>query len=95
MEWNNQTLANMKNKIINDTRCSLDLALCWVLNARNSLQNTAGFSTFQLVLGRNPKLSSTLSDNLPALSMKPSSEVLQEQPKCSTLSKTSRHCFRK
>ena len=78
VERNNQTLANMMNKIINDTQCSLDLALCWVLNAKNSLQNTAGFSQFQLVLGRNPKRPSTLSDNLPALSMKPSSEVLQD-----------------
>ena len=78
VERNNQTLANMMNKIINDTQCSLDLALFWVLNAKNSLQNTAGFSQFQLVLGRNPKRPSTLSDNLPALSMKPSSEVLQD-----------------
>ena len=49
-----------------------------MLNAKNSLQNTAGFSPFQLVLGRNLKLPLTLSDNLPALSMKPSSEVLQD-----------------
>ena len=41
-------------------------------------QNTTGSSPFQLVLGRNPKLPSTLSDNVPALSMKPSSEVLQD-----------------
>ena len=68
----------MINKIINDTQCSLDLALCWALNAKNSLQKTVGFSPFQLVLGRNPKLPLTLSDNLPALSMKPSSEVLQD-----------------
>ena len=77
-ERNNQTLANMMNKIIKDTSCSLELALSWALNAENSLQNVAGFSPFQLVLGKNPKLPSTLSDDLPALSMKPSSEVIQE-----------------
>ena len=77
VERNNQTLANMMNKIINDTQCSLYLALCWALRIKkNSLQNTADFSPFQLVLGRNPKLPSTLSDNLPALSL--SSEVLQD-----------------
>ena len=77
VERNSQTLANMMNKIVCDTNCSLELALCWALNAKNSLQNTAGFSPFQLVLGRNPKLPTTLTDDLPALPMKPSSEVLQ------------------
>ena len=52
----NKALAKMMNKIISDTQCSLDTALCWVLNAKNSLQNTAAFLPFQLVLGRNPKL---------------------------------------
>ena len=53
MERNNQNLTSMMNKIINDTQCSLDLPPCWALNAKNSLQNTAGFSPFQLVSGRN------------------------------------------
>lgn len=78
VERNNQTLANMMEKIIKDTNCSLELALSWALNAKNSLQNVAGFSPFQLVLGKNPKLPAVLSDDLPALSMKPSSEVIQE-----------------
>lgn len=68
----------MMNKIINDQQCLLDLALCLALNAKNILQNTAGISPFQLVLGRKSKLSSTLSDNLFDLSIKPCSEVLQD-----------------
>ena len=66
--------------MIIDTQYSLDLALFWVLNAKNNLQNAAGFSQFQLVLGRNPKFPSSLSDNLLALSTKPS-EVLQDNLK--------------
>ena len=41
------------NKIMNDTQCSLDQVLYWVLNEKNSLQNTSGFLPFQLVLRRN------------------------------------------
>ena len=68
----------MMNKIINDQQCLLDLALCLALNAKNILQNTAGISSFQLVLGREPKLLLSLSDKLLVLSMKPCSEVLQD-----------------
>ena len=78
VERNNQTLSNMMDKITEDLQCSTDLALLWALNAKNSLQNVAGFSPFQLVLGYNPKLPSTTSDNLPALSMKTTSQILQD-----------------
>ena len=37
------------------------------MNAKNSLQNISGFSPYQLVFGRNPKLPSVLNDRLPAL----------------------------
>ncbi len=67
VERHNQTIARSMDKIINDTGCNADLALLWALNAKNSLQNVAGFSPFQLVLGKNPQLPSTLTDDLPAL----------------------------
>ena len=51
VERNNQTLSNMMDKITEDLQCSTDLALLWALSAKNSLQNVAGFSPFQLVLG--------------------------------------------
>ena len=70
----------MTNKMISDTQYSLDLALFWVLNVKRSPQNAAGFSPFQFVLGIHPKFPSTLSDNLSALSIKPS-EVLQDNLK--------------
>ena len=51
-----------------------------ILSAKceKSLQNTAGFWPFQLVLERNYNFTSTLSDHSPALSMKPRSEILQD-----------------
>ena len=72
VERNNQTLAHRMDKIIAETNTSPDLALTWALNEKNSLQNVAGVSPFQLVLGSNPKLLATQSDELPALSIKPS-----------------------
>ena len=66
------------DKIIEDTGCHSELALCWALNAKNSLQNVAGFSPFQLVLGTNPRLPSNLSDDIPALTQKNTSQLIRE-----------------
>ena len=55
-----------------------ELALLWALNAMNSLQNIAGFSPFQLVLGCNPKLPSALTDDLPAATQQSMSDLLKE-----------------
>ena len=43
----------------NKKNTSPDLALVWALNEKNSLQNVAGFSPTQLVLGTSPKLPTT------------------------------------
>ena len=34
------------NKIISDTQCLLDLALCWAWNVKNNPQNEEGFLPF-------------------------------------------------
>jgi len=67
VERANQTLARSMDRIIFDTGCDPELALLWSVNAKNSLQNVAGFSPFQLVLGRNPSLPSVITDELPAI----------------------------
>ena len=78
VERNNQTLANMMQKLTADNNCKPELALCWALNAKNSLQNVAGFTPFQLAIGCNPTLPSTLHDDLPALSTRPTSKIIEE-----------------
>ena len=45
----------------------LEVVLCWVNVARNSLQMWHGFSSYQIVLGKNPNLPNVMTDNLPAL----------------------------
>ena len=49
------------------TRLSLEVALAWTVNAKNSTSNYSRFSAYQLVLGQNPDLPSVLTDDLPAL----------------------------
>ena len=78
VERHNQTLANMMDKILEDHPSSPELALLWAINAKNSLQNVAGFTPFQLALGRNPKLPSTSCDMLPALSSNPTSQIIKD-----------------
>ena len=49
--------------------------LAWANMAKNSMQNIYGFSPNQLVFGTNPNLPNILTDGLPALDGKTSSEV--------------------
>ena len=78
VERNNQTIARSMDKIIEDTQCSKEIALCWAVNAKNSLMNQAGFSPFQLVFGTNPRLPSCLTDEIPALTQVSTSNVIRE-----------------
>ena len=66
-ERHNAVLADMIRKVIHDTGCNIDLAVSWSVNAKNSLANVHGFSPYQLVFGKNPKLPNVLYDKPPAL----------------------------
>ena len=48
-------------------KTSLDILLSWANMARNSLQMWHGYSSYQLVFGKNPNLPNIMNDNLPAL----------------------------
>ena len=54
----------------------LEVLLCWANMARNSLQMWHGFSSYQLVFGRNPNLPNIMTDGLPALQGTTTSEIL-------------------
>ena len=54
-EWHNEILGEMVKKPIEDTYCNFEIALAWVIIAKNTLQNVYGYSPNQLVFGRNPK----------------------------------------
>ena len=67
VERHNAIISEAVNKILEEVNCTLEVALCWAVNAKNSLQNIYGFSPYQLVFGKNPSLPSILNNKLPAL----------------------------
>ena len=66
-ERHNSVIADNITKIVAENGCGLDIAVCWAINAKNSLQNVHGYSPFQLVFGQNPCLPNISYDKPPAL----------------------------
>ena len=67
-ERNHAVIDDMVHKMLADQPdCSLKMALSWAVHAKNTLQMVEGFSPYQLVYGRNPKIPSILNDDPPAL----------------------------
>ena len=60
-------LTCVEKMLEDDQTLSLEVALAWAVNAKNSISNYSGFSPYQLVLGQNPNLPFVLTDDLPAL----------------------------
>lgn len=54
----------------------VEVLLAWASNAKNSLQMQNGFSSYQIIFGRNPRLPNVMEDQLPALDGKTTSETL-------------------
>ena len=76
-ERNHAVIDEMVMKIIADQpNCTLQVALAWAVNSKNCLQMVAGYSPYQLVFGRNPRLPNVMDDSLPALEGTTISETL-------------------
>ena len=67
IEKHNHVVGGAVDKIQEEVDCSVEVALCWAINAKNCLQNVYGFSPHQLVFSKNPNLPSVFEDKLPAL----------------------------
>ena len=79
VERHNGLLANMIDAVLEDTKCNVDIATAWAVNAKNSLCNVYGFCPQQLALGRNPRINGILEyDNLPALNEETCSKLLSD-----------------
>ena len=57
---------------------SPSVLLAWANMSRNALQMWNGFSSYQLVFGCNPKVPNVMTDKLPALDPKTSTEVFNQ-----------------
>ena len=65
-------------KITRDTNCSVENALVWAISAKNALHNSLGYSSNQLVFGRNPNLPSVLTTKPPALRTSTTSQLIAD-----------------
>ena len=70
VERHNGILGKMIDSTMGDTGCSLETAISWSVNAKNTLTNVQGFSPSQLVFGYNPSNSSLLDERLKLSTLK-------------------------
>ena len=77
VERHNGILAEMLDKLLDDNKLDIDIAIAWCINSKNSLASVNGFSPYQLSIGRNPRLPSLLNDQIPALTADDASKVIQ------------------
>ena len=79
-ERNHCVVDGMLNKLLaDDPNMNLDTALASAVTAKNTLAMNNGFSSIQLVTGKNPKLPSILHDNPPALEARSISTAFSER----------------
>ena len=64
IERHNGILGKMIDSTMEETGCNLETAICWCVNAKNTLCNVQGFSPNQLVFGSNPSTPGLLDDKL-------------------------------
>ena len=67
----NLWLADMLDKVLEETQCDLELAIVWHVSTKNSHSNIHGFSPYQLAISTNPKLPSVINYKAPALTATP------------------------
>ena len=73
VERHNAVLGMTVSKVMKDVNCQLEVAVAWLVSARNYLKNVYGFSPDQLVFGRNPNYPNNFGNQLPVLERKASS----------------------
>ena len=78
VERHNLVLSEILDKVLTDSKCPLNVALSWCINAKNSLHNVHGFSPYQLALGQNPRLPPFFTDTPPAHESPSSSDIVRQ-----------------
>ena len=76
-EKNHALVDNILQQVMRDyPELGLNTALAWALSAKNSLSNVYGYSSYQLVFGKNPRLPNVINDPPPAWEILPQSKAL-------------------
>ena len=58
VERHHDLISRNVQKIMEDTNCSIEVALAWACHAKNAMSNINGFSPYQLLFGINPVMKS-------------------------------------
>ena len=77
VERNNALLYETMMKTMDDVKCDMETALAWATSAKNSLQNSFGFSPNQLIFGKGVNLPSVENSKPPAMEASRSDLVRQ------------------
>lgn len=64
VERHNGILGCMIKSLLEEMRCDPEIAIAWSVSAKNSLNNTYGFSPHQLVFGTNPRVPGIMGENV-------------------------------
>ena len=79
--WNNRLvekhvliLGHVVSKFLEESKNNIDTAVTRAINAKNSLTNVHGFSTYQLAIGQNHTLPSAATGKPPALKQTPTTK---------------------
>ena len=76
-ERNHALADNILRQVVRDyPELDLATAIAWACTAKNSLSNVYGYSPFQVVFGKNPRLPNVINDPPSAWAIKPQSEAL-------------------
>ena len=69
MDWHNAVLGKIIKKLLLDnySQYLIDVTIVWAVIAKNTLHTFYGFSSSQLVIGRNPNLTSNLISLCPSM----------------------------
>lgn len=79
-EKNHALADNILKQVMRDyPDISLESALAWTCSAKNSLSMVYGYSPYQLVFGKNPRLPNILNDPPPSWAIEPKSKALVKQ----------------
>ena len=77
-EDHNRDLSKRIEKILNQTICSLNIAVTWAVNAKNCTKRIHGYTSAQLIFGFNPLLPGVNGTKPPILSNNEYSAILDE-----------------
>ena len=76
-ERNHALADNILRQVVRDyPDMDLATAIAWACAAKNSLSTVYGYSPFQLVFGKNPRLPNVINDPPPSWAIKPQSQAL-------------------